>query len=696
MANGDENKKNLEEQKKLNQAKKEAIGLNQETKKELLSQREALNEILKQQKGELENKREILGLSRDLAKLTAEELTFKEQSNKFIRSESDLAAALLKTESIRNELKEKAKEQGKDISKNLQAQLDTTKDVENQLKKQIAIRQSINKNIGVTDNLLRGIEQIPFLKEFIDGEAAIAAAEAAMINTKDESKKAGAAMTAAIKNLKRQLRDAVVDLKDLTKGFLAMQGINLFGQMFEALKKVSGESVEAQKALGLSNKASSELNFRLTAVALNARNTSISINDVRNALMTVNDQLGIATTAIRDDIVEEMAILAKTTGLSAEAQGNFAKDAILSGKNAATITKEARSTVEAQVKQFGLGVNVNKVLDEAGQITGVMAANFGFSIERLAKAVTVSKQLGMSLEATSQIQGNMLDFASSIENELAAELFTNKQLNLEKARLYALTNNIEGLQKEIQKNFPSLIEFEKMNYLARERTAAALGMSADALADMIRGNKTNRQLAEEARAAGEKEMAAEYEKLALSEEFAAAQERVFGSLAMMIEPLLPIIEAFAKLLQQSELIYSIMGLFAAVKLGGLFVALKGIAVTLGLAAAKAGVLSAILTGGLALGILAVAVPAMIGAMNQIDSLAQGKNDLSPMDVAQIQKGEVRAHSGESLIRTNTLEALLNKVGGGNQQQNMQPVVLSVNYSGFDAVKAPTHYNSSIR
>ena len=66
-----------------------------------------------------------------------------------------------------------------------------------------------------------------------------------------------------------------------------------------------------------------------------------------------------------------------------------------------------------------------------------------------------------------------------------------------------------------------------------------------------------------------------------------------------------------------------------------------------------------------------------------------------MDVAQIQRGEVKAHSGESLIRTNTLEALLNKTGG-NKEQNMQPVVLSVNYSGFDAVKAPSHYNSNIR
>ena len=54
MANGDEN--NLENQKKVNQAKSAEIKLTQETKKELLSQREALNQILKLQKESTEQR----------------------------------------------------------------------------------------------------------------------------------------------------------------------------------------------------------------------------------------------------------------------------------------------------------------------------------------------------------------------------------------------------------------------------------------------------------------------------------------------------------------------------------------------------------------------------------------------------------------------------------------------------------------
>ena len=87
----------------------------------------------------------------------------------------------------------------------------------------------------------------------------------------------------------------------------------------------------------------------------------------------------------------------------------------------------------------------------------------------------------------------------------------------------------------------------------------------------------------------------------------------------------------------------------------------------------------------------------VGKLLDNTTKKHGKNDLSPLDVAQIQRVEVRAHSNESIIRTDALQALINKAaGGGNQQTDNNPVVLSVNYSGFDAVKAPTHFESTIR
>jgi hypothetical protein len=91
----------------------------------------------------------------------------------------------------------------------------------------------------------------------------------------------------------------------------------------------------------------------------------------------------------------------------------------------------------------------------------------------------------MNLEQVDRIAGSLLQFESSISAELEAELLTGKQLNLEKARYYALTNDAAGLAEELSKNVGTSAEFGKMNRLEQEAYAKALGMSREELADMV-------------------------------------------------------------------------------------------------------------------------------------------------------------------------------------------------------------------
>ena len=54
-----------------------------------------------------------------------------------------------------------------------------------------------------------------------------------------------------------------------------------------------------------------------------------------------------------------------------------------------------------------------------------------------------------------------------------AELLYGKQINLEKARLYALTGDYEGLTREINKNVGDFNDFSNMNVLQQEKLAQA-------------------------------------------------------------------------------------------------------------------------------------------------------------------------------------------------------------------------------
>ena len=68
-----------------------------------------------------------------------------------------------------------------------------------------------------------------------------------------------------------------------------------------------------------------------------------------------------------------------------------------------------------------------------------------------------------------------------LENEECKILKVNsKELNLERARMFALTNNMAGVQEELAKQGITAEKFAGMNRIAQEATAKAMGMSTRA------------------------------------------------------------------------------------------------------------------------------------------------------------------------------------------------------------------------
>jgi hypothetical protein len=89
------------------------------------------------------------------------------------------------------------------------------------------------------------------------------------------------------------------------------------------------------------------------------------------------------------------------------------------------------------------------------------------------------------MEGIANIGKSMLDFESSIANELEAELLTGGEINNEKARALALMGDTEGLAKEVAAS-GVLAKFEaSKNVLQQEALAKAYGMSKEEMADMV-------------------------------------------------------------------------------------------------------------------------------------------------------------------------------------------------------------------
>jgi hypothetical protein len=137
---------------------------------------------------------------------------------------------------------------------------------------------------------------------------------------------------------------------------------------------------------------------------------------------------------------------------------------------------------------------------DVAKVQGQLRLQYGNSTEQLAKAVVLSKSLGMTFEQANTAAKKLLDFESSISNELEAELLTGKDLNLEEARKLALMGKTAEAQALIMEQVGSAAEFANMNVFAQESLAAAAGMTADELANSLVQQENLNKLGTEQRA----------------------------------------------------------------------------------------------------------------------------------------------------------------------------------------------------
>ena len=167
----------------------------------------------------------------------------------------------------------------------------------------------------------------------------------------------------------------------------------------------------------------------------------------------------------------------------------------------------------------------------------------------------------MTLEGVAAAGAQLLNFETSISNELEAELLIGKQINLERARLAALTGDYETLTKEINKNIGDFGDFTKMNVLQQEALAKSVGMTANELSDVLLKNENIEALAQEARLAGDEDLAKQLEARSAQEDFNDAVEKLKGIFTdIMGGPLAGILDVFGSILSTVGSIIKFLGL----------------------------------------------------------------------------------------------------------------------------------------
>ena len=420
-----------------------------------------------------------------------------------------------------------------------------------------------------------------------------------------------------------------------------------FKGLLDATFKVDNEITQMGKSLGISHDMAEDLRDSMADYARVSNSAFVTATRLAAAQAGLTEQLGIAVDFGNEER-ETFARLTEITGLAADEAGRLAKFSAATGTTTKKYVSDLRVAANEAMRANKIHISDKELLSSVSKLSAGILVKFQGNPKALAESVIQAKKLGLNLEQVDKTAESLLNFESSIEAELEAELITGKKLNFEKARAAALTGDQATLMQEVAAQAGSLAEFQDMNVLAQESLAKAFGMNRDEMSEMLMQQeainkygdaaaKLNKEQLEDMQ---RRNMTAE-EYLAMTENQRSTQER-FNDLVLKLQdtfaniaagPLGTIMSMFASIAENAGVMYTLIGA-AAVIMGtnmaaslGKTIAQLGVIVGLRTAEAAAAVTTA---EAATLGFATIGIIAGVAAvMGMLSSFTKGDDVVSP-------------------------------------------------------------------
>jgi phage-related protein len=348
-------------------------------------------------------------------------------------------------------------------------------------------------------------------------------------------------------------------------------------QVVKAFQLIDGSSGKVAKNMGISAESGRQLVSASADAAALSGDLLVSTKDVVAAQMALNAQFGTSV-EFAGKFAAEFASIQERTGLSSEAMGKFAEQALITGTNIKDQVSSVSAVTTEMSAQSGIMLNQKDIQEGLKDISDSQRLINKFNTKELAEQVFQTKLLGVSQAQLEKMGSSLLDFESSIAAEMEAELLTGKQLNLEGARQAALMGDQAALAAELRKEVGTAAEFGEMNVIQQEALAKAMGMSREEMASMLveqekleavkrAGFETTsaaqeafNKLVEDGMTA--EQAAAEMKKKGIDDAFAeqmksttqqeklnAAMEKLTDLFVQIVDPLMPLVDALMGILQ---------------------------------------------------------------------------------------------------------------------------------------------------
>ena len=501
-----------------------------------------------------------------------------------------------------------------------------TAELEKQKQQAKEIEDARDKSLGVSGKLLKTLGGIRGLGD------SVKKSQEELNNYAEEYRKKTGEYPSKMQSLGKAI---ALTGKSFVKGLVDPAVVlgGLFTALVKTFKDVDKGAEDTARGMNMSYSEAVKFRTELIGAANTSNSQYVTSKGLLETNLAINNALGTSV-KLTDANAQSFTKLRVTAGLTNDELIGINSLSITNGKTLEQNTGEIMAQAKITGLRNGVLLNEKEVLKSIKDVSAATTLTLGKNPKLIAEAAATAKSLGMEMSQIENISNSLLDFQSSIENELSAELLTGKQLNLETARYAALTGDVATVASEVAAQLGSAAEFGEMNRIQQEAIAKSVGMGREELAktlyvqEQLKGvsgdqakaqeDLINKRIEEVGLAQAQQELAEKgieglEEQAGIATQFNAIVEKLQENFVLVADAVMPFFNAIAGVF---GFLSKIPGLMPAI-IGGLL-AMKAISAVV--AAKELSIAAAKIFGSFAGIPLGLGIPLAIGAVAGLTGL----------------------------------------------------------------------------
>ena len=431
-----------------------------------------------------------------------------------ISSAEDAAKARAQIQQRLNDLSSKNLGVNEGLKQSLKLQMETASRAVAIRQKEFNVVEKVGSVIdGVTEGMVSGIsklssqiQQVPVLGNIIAKPLEGAKSAISSFGSFAKESFTNAFFTARAKGMSfsKSFASGMGEMKLMARSLgpllmnpfvLAAAAVAAFlGAGLVAFYKIEKAARAFRDETGLLNSQTQQMSGNINQVYMETVGLGASMEDVsKNAAAFTNEFGGIEQPL--EGTIKSMTVLNKNFGVSVQDSVKLNKAFQNMGGLSESVAQSQQESLVLLAKQSG--VAPRQIMADIANSAEEASVFFGKNTMALGAAAINAAKMGSSLKQAVAVSKGLLNYQSSIENEMEASAILQTNLNFSQSRYLASIGKPVQAQQEMVKQLRQTVNLNKLNMYEAEALEKATGMTVGEMRNMARLQEMNVGLNEE-------------------------------------------------------------------------------------------------------------------------------------------------------------------------------------------------------